>query len=242
MSLIEPATLFAWDFETTGYRRPTAACRAHAARRDGSVIRWGAADMSGPPPVVSPGRPAPITIAVFPVRPGHAVTVEYRVTAARSAKRWLSPCPAPTLPTSACFGRSCRGNRAGWSISCRSFASPDSRSRLASTESTDCPRYQVGGSAAGGATASATPHAIAASSAAPGVNLAGKPRWDWNTKLLWTSSIGIRKEVIGKVPDGLRINWYFTDGRFVGPDHEGVVLPGGGDFTRIRHDGIGIVM
>ena len=75
----------------------------------------------------------------------------------------------------------------------------------------------------------------------PGAELAGKPRWDWNTRLLWTSSIGIRKEVIGKVPDGLRINWYFTEGRFVGPDHEGIVLPGGGDFMRIRHDGVGIV-
>ena len=53
----------------------------------------------------------------------------------------------------------------------------------------------------------------------------GKPRWDWNTKFLWTGSIGIRKEVVGALPDGLRINWYFTEGRFVGPDHEGVVLP-----------------
>ena len=108
-------------------------------------------------------------------------------------------------------------------------------------ESTDCTRYQVGGGAAPGATASAIPQANAGSSGTPGAELAGKPRWDWNTGLLWTSSIGIRKEVIGNVPDGLRINWYFTDGRFVGPDHEGVVLPGGGDFMRIRHDGIGIV-
>jgi hypothetical protein len=54
-----------------------------------------------------------------------------------------------------------------------------------------------------------------------------------------TGSIGIRKEVIGSVPDGLRINWYFTEGR-CRADHEGVG-PGGGDFMRIRQDGIGIV-
>ena len=62
----------------------------------------------------------------------------------------------------------------------------------------------------------------------PGAELVGKPRWEWNTKFLWTGSIGIRKEVVRRVPDGLRINWYFTEGRFVGPDYEGVVLPGGG--------------
>jgi hypothetical protein len=162
------------------------------------------------------------------------------LTAARSAKRWLSPCRAPTLRTSACFGRSCRGNRADWSISSRSFASPDSRSRLASPSRPTAPAIRWVA-----VQHQARPHqqhrTRPSSSATPGAELAGKPRWDWNTRLLWTSSIGIRKEVIGKVPDGLRINWYFTDGHFVGPHHEGVVLPGGGDFMRIRHDGIGIV-
>jgi hypothetical protein len=101
------------------------------------------------------------------------------------------------------------------------------------TESADCPRYQVGGSTAQDTTAR--------SSAIPSAELAGEPRWEWTTRFLWTGSIGIRKQVVGVMPDGLRINWFLTEGRFVGPDHEGFVLPGAADFMRIRQDGIGIV-
>jgi Acetoacetate decarboxylase (ADC) len=43
--------------------------------RDGSAMWWGEA----PPVVIAPGTAASITVAVSPVRPGHAVTVEYRV-------------------------------------------------------------------------------------------------------------------------------------------------------------------
>jgi Acetoacetate decarboxylase (ADC) len=43
--------------------------------RDGSVMWWGEA----PPVVIAPGTAASVTVAVSPVRPGHAVTVEYRV-------------------------------------------------------------------------------------------------------------------------------------------------------------------
>jgi hypothetical protein len=100
-------------------------------------------------------------------------------------------------------------------------------------ESTEWPHYQVGGVAA--------PVATASSSAMPGAELTREPRWDWDTRFLWTGSIGIRKEVVGALPDGLRINWHFTEGRFVGPHLEGIVLPGAADFMRIRQDGIGIV-
>jgi hypothetical protein len=75
----------------------------------------------------------------------------------------------------------------------------------------------------------------------PTAELSDKPRWNWSTRFLWGGTITIRKEVVGNVPDGLRINWHFTEGHFAGPDHEGIVLPGGGDFMRIRPDGIGIV-
>ena len=58
----------------------TAACMPSRQRaRDGSELRWGEADTPVPPAVISPGTPASVTVAVSPVRPGHAVTVEYRV-------------------------------------------------------------------------------------------------------------------------------------------------------------------
>jgi hypothetical protein len=39
----------------------------------------------------------------------------------------------------------------------------------------------------------------------------------------------------------LRINFEVTDGRFVGPRFEGVVLPGGVKWMRIREDGVAVV-
>ena len=69
----------------------------------------------------------------------------------------------------------------------------------------------------------------------------GKLRWDWDTTFLWAGTVAIRKEVIGAMPDGLRINWHVTEGRFVGPRFEGVVLPGGANWLRIRKDGVAIV-
>jgi hypothetical protein len=79
------------------------------------------------------------------------------------------------------------------------------------------------------------------SSATPSAEPAGEPRWAWSTRFLWSATIIIRKEVVGELPDGLRINWYVVEGRFAGPSHEGIVLPGAADSMRIRKDGIGIV-
>jgi Protein of unknown function (DUF3237) len=69
----------------------------------------------------------------------------------------------------------------------------------------------------------------------------GKLRWEWDATFLWAGTVAIRKEVIGAVPDGMRINWHVTEGRFVGPRFEGVVLPGGANWLRIRKDGVAVV-
>ena len=76
-----------------------------------------------------------VTVAVSPSRPGHAVTVEYRVNGGPVRQAMACPCRALNNRTRACFARSCQGNQAGWSISCRCSASPASRSR---------PVYRVG--------------------------------------------------------------------------------------------------
>ena len=94
MSLREPTINSPGELQETGVAIaqvvpvPSKMLRA----RDGSVLWWGNADMPGPPPVISPGVAAPVTVAVSPVRPGHAVTVEYRVNGALSAKP--SGCPS----------------------------------------------------------------------------------------------------------------------------------------------------
>jgi hypothetical protein len=76
-------------------------------------------------------------------------------------------------------------------------------------ESVEYPRYRVGGGA--------VPVEAADSSAIPSTKSASEPRWDWDSTFLWTGAVAIRKEVVGALPDGLRINWHVTEGRFVGP-------------------------
>ena len=53
-------------------------------------------------------------------------------TEARPAGDGSARAAESTMRTRACFARSCRGNQAGWSSSCRCSASPASRSRPAS--------------------------------------------------------------------------------------------------------------
>jgi Protein of unknown function (DUF3237) len=45
-------------------------------------------------------------------------------------------------------------------------------------------------------------------------------------------------ETIGEVPEGLRVNFYSTGGEITGPRLKGRVLPVGGDWMTVRHDGV----
>jgi len=46
-------------------------------------------------------------------------------------------------------------------------------------------------------------------------------------------------EIIGPVPEGIRVNFYVTGGTIDGPRLHGTILPVGGDWLTIRRDGIG---
>lgn len=48
-------------------------------------------------------------------------------------------------------------------------------------------------------------------------------------------------EVIGPVPEGLRLNFYVTGGEVLGPRIKGVVRPVGADWLTVRPDGVGIL-
>ncbi|HEY0303977.1 MAG TPA: DUF3237 domain-containing protein [Longimicrobiales bacterium] len=45
-------------------------------------------------------------------------------------------------------------------------------------------------------------------------------------------------EIIGEVPEGLRVNFYSTGGQITGPKIRGVVRPVGGDWRTVRRDGV----
>jgi len=46
-------------------------------------------------------------------------------------------------------------------------------------------------------------------------------------------------EMIGNVPEGMRVTFYIEGGRFEGPELRGQVRPVGGDWFLLRPDGVG---
>jgi truncated hemoglobin YjbI len=69
----------------------------------------------------------------------------------------------------------------------------------------------------------------------------GQSRWAWDTRFVGSLTADLRKELVGAMPDGLRINWHVKEGTFAGPGLDAVILPGAADWMHIRKDGIAIV-
>ena len=200
---------------------------------DGSVLRWGQADSPLPPAVIPPGTVATVAVVVSPVRPGHSITVEYRLNGGRI--NVVNGVADPYLP--GCKARMFRaivpGQPAGlveflpvlW------FAGQSISSRL--TESVEPLQYFV---------ACSTARVVREkSSEPPSAAFARQPHWTWDTKFLGSLTATVRKEVVGVTPDGLRINWHVEEGSFIGPSLDAVVLAGATDWMRIRKDGVAIV-
>jgi Protein of unknown function (DUF3237) len=200
---------------------------------DGSELRWGEADMPVPPAMIPTGVPAAVAVEVSPVRPGHAVTVDYQVNKGPVRQAIGLPEPRVSGTTGRVFRALLPGSPTGVVefLPVLRFAGQPISPRLG--QSAECPRYQVGYEAA--------PVETADVSATPIATSAGQARWDWHTKFLWACTAAIRTQVIGAMPDGLRINFEVTDGRFVGPRFQGIVLPGGVNWMRIREDGVAMV-
>ena len=60
-----------------------------------------------------------------------------------------------------------------------------------------------------------------------------------NSRLLMTLQAAVAgPQKIGAVPHGTRVTAPITEGRFEGPRLRGRVLPGGGDWTLLRADGV----
>ena len=59
--------------------------------------------------------------------------------------------------------------------------------------------------------------------------------------LSYTGELAGSPEVIGPVPEGIRVNFYNTGGEIAGPRIKGKVRPLGGDWMMVRRDGIAVV-
>ncbi len=233
MSLLGPATLSPLGFRNTMLAAEQAMPRAWRRQAsDGSALWWGGADTPLPPQIVAPGTEAPVVVAVSPMRPGHSIAVEYRIN--RGPVREAIGVLEPRIHNAAAriFRAVLPGQTDGLVefLPVLRFAGQAISARL--SESAECPQYQVGCGAS----------AVEASHLAPKTALGvSESRWPWDATFLGACTIQLRKEVIGAMADGLRINWRFEEACFVGPVLEGAFLPGAADWMRIRPDGVGMV-
>jgi hypothetical protein len=59
--------------------------------------------------------------------------------------------------------------------------------------------------------------------------------------LSYTGELAAPPEIIGPVPEGVRVNFYNTGGEVNGPRIRGKVRPVGGDWMMVRRDGVAIL-
>jgi hypothetical protein len=57
----------------------------------------------------------------------------------------------------------------------------------------------------------------------------------------YTATLDTNFEVIGPVPEGIRVNAYFTGGEVIGPRLRGSVRPVGADWLTVRSDGVSVL-
>jgi hypothetical protein len=57
----------------------------------------------------------------------------------------------------------------------------------------------------------------------------------------YTATLRAPPEVIGPVPEGVRVNFYVTGGQVTGPRLQGIVRPVGADWLTLRTDGMGVL-
>jgi len=57
----------------------------------------------------------------------------------------------------------------------------------------------------------------------------------------YTGTLKSPPEIIGPLPEGIRVNFYVTGGSIEGQNVSGKILPVGGDWMIIRKDGVGIL-
>ena len=66
--------------------------------------------------------------------------------------------------------------------------------------------------------------------------------FDYNLEHLFSYTVTLdTPEVIGPVPEGIRVNLHLTGGELNGPKVYGKVRPVGADWLTIRTDGVGIL-
>lgn len=199
---------------------------------DGSTMSWTSPRLNGLEHIVSTDCSTPIIISVTPFRPGHVVTVEYRINGGPVTSvpalpeerdeqnpnrifQAVLPCSliglVEFLPVLR-FGNNTLSSSLLDTTICSAFtALPSHQLSQTTTDRTGTRLMQA------------------------------PPPWSWTYHLLGTVRVYLKEQRIGVTPDGLRINWLIEGGSFMGAGLEAQICPGGADWMRIRCDGVGLV-
>lgn len=198
---------------------------------DGSVLRWTRLEHAQRSRTGT-GDGLPLTVEVSPVRPGQAVTVEYRENGGPVRERVAQPEPRASSPNARRFIAQLPELAEGVVefLPVLRMAGRPVSPRLSETRR---PPRLSSAPATRAQTAPVAPHAPP--HAGPG------PRWSWQTQYLASLKAKVEEQPVGRMPDGLRINWEVESGTVAGPHFSGTILHGTGDWMRIREDGVAIV-
>jgi len=206
---------------------------------DGSTMRWHLPGLPGLPglpedvgdvPAQVPAMAAvPVAITLSPVRPGHAVTVEWRVDG--GPVREVMAVPA---------ARSAGGETRAYTAMVPGCAAGDVHCLPVLRQAGQPLTPRLGEPGAVPGRYRVAPPKVPPEAAAH-AEVPNAPRFAWNLDFLGALTATVRPERVGPTPDGLRIDWHVVEGHFAGPGLDARVLPGATDWMRIRQDGMGIV-
>lgn len=197
---------------------------------NGLAMWWDTADAPAPSGTVSAGETARVTVGVRPPGPANTLTVRYRVDEGR--ERELRGYPRPF------------GSRAD-----RQYLVADFPALPGGSVVSWLPEIACAGRRADPARGGHPPRTFVV--ARPDTP-AGKPPppaaadapFPYTMERVARVAVPLDRhpQVVGETPDGLRINFYLgRGGRAAGPRFEATVDHHGGDWMRIRPDGVGIV-
>jgi hypothetical protein len=63
----------------------------------------------------------------------------------------------------------------------------------------------------------------------------------YSLEYICSFTVPLRREMIGPLAEGIRVNYHFTGGEVDGPKLRGKFRPGGADFATMRRDGVGVL-
>lgn len=195
------------------------------------TLWWGTADTPAPPAEVPTNTPVSLVVGVRPAAFSNAINVLFsidsqpeRILRGYVIRQDHATCTEyfqidfPFIPPGSCV------NYTPQLMSIGRIFTADDKAELPASFCVQCP---------------VEPGQFIHDSSPPSAN---GPRFHYQTEFLARAHIPIeiKPEVIGVTPDGLRVDFYVSGGTMIGPRINATFTHHGGDWMRIRPDGIGI--